>query len=601
MKPAKVLDVLESAGLVRAAASTPEPVFKFRHGLLQDTAYHSLLRREREKLHQQVGAAIERCYPERTDELAALLGNHFLLGGNRQQALHYLRRAGEMARGRYANAEALEYFSSALKVARDLQQPRDQAALHRERGRTYEIVGDFHAARKDFEAALSIGEDLDEDEIEWTARLDLGKLWAAKDYARTGEYFRQALELARSIGDAKTIARSLNRLGNWYINRGEADEGKQLHEEAIQIFERADDRRGVAATLDLLGMSHMISGDIQRGNAYYERAIEHLRALGDKHLLASALTARALRAGDALSETAIGISVELVEPMEELQEAKDISRELGWKSGESYALWMESFVNSARGDLDRGVAAAEQAIRLAQEMGHRQWLAAAHCALSRARLERFELDQARSSGERARQLALETRSYYWIGNSRAALMLACIEQGAFERVEALWNEVSGSGPGMEMLGDRLVWMARIESLLAQQEYQQALPLVDGLIQSAPGFTDEAVIPRLFLDWAICQMERGRIGRARARLEAGMEKAQQVGLRSLEWRMHAGAARLEEREGNSQAAASERQRALAILEDISQSISDQEQCEAFLRQARQRVEAWPVITPQDQAT
>lgn len=78
----------------------------------------------------------------------------------------------------------------------------------------------------------------------------------------------------------------------------------------------------------------------------------------------------------------------------------------------------------------------------------------------------------------------------------------------------------------------------------------------------------------------------------------MERAQQIELRSLEWRMHAGAARLEEREGNSETAASERQMALAILEEMGQSISDLTQREAFLRQARQRVESWPVVTPKD---
>src|SRR5262245_66214012 len=49
---------------------------------------------------------------------------------------------------------------------------------------------------------------------EWQALIDLGFLWASRDYARTGDYFRSALALARALGDSATIAQSLNRISN---------------------------------------------------------------------------------------------------------------------------------------------------------------------------------------------------------------------------------------------------------------------------------------------------------------------------------------------------------------------------------------------------
>ncbi|MFP3853590.1 MAG: ATP-binding protein, partial [Anaerolineales bacterium] len=346
------LDALETAGLVQAVAKEPETEYEFRHGLLQETAYGLLLKRERKQLHQQVGAAIEDRYPERTKEMAPILANHFLKGGHQKKALQYLRLAGENARNRFANAEALEHFTSALEVTRELNQPLDEADLLRERGLTFEIVGEFEAAQEDFEAGLSIGEELEETKIQWSALLDLGKLWAAKDYDLSGDYFKEALALARKIDDAELIARSLNRLGNWHINVGNPKQAQSHHREALEIFEALDDREGIAETLDFLGMSSMLSGDLISGAKYYERAIDLLRSINDKQRLVSSLVPYALRYNDSMAEPVVGADVAPKEPLANYDEAIELARELGWRAGESFALWSRAFLLNSLGRLD---------------------------------------------------------------------------------------------------------------------------------------------------------------------------------------------------------------------------------------------------------
>ena len=61
--------------------------------------------------------------------------------------------------------------------------------------------------------------------LEWNSLIDLGFLWAGRDYERTGDYFNRALELARQIGDPEVLGHSLNRCGNWLMNTGRAEEG----------------------------------------------------------------------------------------------------------------------------------------------------------------------------------------------------------------------------------------------------------------------------------------------------------------------------------------------------------------------------------------
>ena len=66
--------------------------------------------------------------------------------------------------------------------------------------------------------------------------MHLGSLWAARDYARTGDYLHQALALARETGDISTLAHSLNRAGNWYMHTEWPLEGQHYHQEALALF-----------------------------------------------------------------------------------------------------------------------------------------------------------------------------------------------------------------------------------------------------------------------------------------------------------------------------------------------------------------------------
>ena len=149
--------------------------------------------------------------------------------------------------------------------------PRGGAAAHigraaeptvfRGRGAAFDSLGDFDAARADYETALAAARSLHAPGEEIKALLALGLLWAGHDYAKTGDYLRAAMDLARQTGAAAALARSLNRLGNWHGNAMQPSEAIRDHQEALAIFEKLGDTRGVAQTLDVLGMAHLIGGD----------------------------------------------------------------------------------------------------------------------------------------------------------------------------------------------------------------------------------------------------------------------------------------------------------------------------------------------------
>jgi predicted ATPase len=114
---AEHLSYLESYGLIRRAAEQPELEYLFRHALIQEAAYESLLKADRRILHRAVAETLERLYPEQRTELAATLGHHFAAAGEAERGHHYFKLAGEHALTQYANAEAEQHFRAALSLA----------------------------------------------------------------------------------------------------------------------------------------------------------------------------------------------------------------------------------------------------------------------------------------------------------------------------------------------------------------------------------------------------------------------------------------------------------------------------------------------------
>src|SRR5207253_5991465 len=81
------LNTLEQSGLVQVAALEPELEYLFRHALVQDAAYSSLLKQDRRALHRLAADTLLSLYPERRGELAAVIGLHLERAGTRRPPL----------------------------------------------------------------------------------------------------------------------------------------------------------------------------------------------------------------------------------------------------------------------------------------------------------------------------------------------------------------------------------------------------------------------------------------------------------------------------------------------------------------------------------
>jgi oligopeptide transport system substrate-binding protein len=114
--PGDSLHELQRLGLLRQSRRWPQPEYRFRHALIQETAYRTLLTEQRTRLHRRAAEWLEERYAGRDAEVLGLLAYHWLRAEDEDKAADYLLRAGDKARLEYALDEAIEHYRDLLPL-----------------------------------------------------------------------------------------------------------------------------------------------------------------------------------------------------------------------------------------------------------------------------------------------------------------------------------------------------------------------------------------------------------------------------------------------------------------------------------------------------
>lgn len=322
--------------------------------------------------------------------------------------------------------------------------------------------------------------------MEWQSLLDLGFLWAGRDYVQAGQWFQRSLDHTRLLDDPRLHARSLNRVGNWLINTGRVDEGLHAHQEALALFETLQDTSGMAETFDLLGMANGIYGDTAKSVAHYKRAIELLRASNDQQSLISSLGTSVAYICPFLVETTYSACEPLDSCSPSITEALNLARQADSLVSQSYIEWIAGGFFSSIGELGRGLAHAQESLRISTEIRHTQWMAGACFTLGRVYILLLEAKLAAQALEAGLQLACEIASAWWIGNITAYLARAYLLQGDVSRAQAALQAVMPQEKQPENSPERRMSWAWGEVALAARKPDMALSIADRLLLSVPG-------------------------------------------------------------------------------------------------------------------
>ncbi len=305
------------------------------------------------------------------EEYVAMLARHREKAGRTTQAAATWLDAADVARSRYANTRAAEYYAKALELAnlkdgcgaeldaearmraahhhgevlqalgrndeamsafRDmlayayrLDLRAKGGAAHSRIGRLHREMGELTEAKQRLDAALDLFEaSADERGIASTVD-DLGKLaWLRGDYDEALEQTQRALTMRRALGDTRSIALSLNNLGMVYQDSGHLKLALDAFEQALRIRREIGDLIGVSVSLNNLGTVAQDQRDDARALALFQEAYDVAKETGDRNRLALILTNLGetyTRIGDA--ERAVRF----------LKQAEHIADELGDKTG----------------------------------------------------------------------------------------------------------------------------------------------------------------------------------------------------------------------------------------------------------------------------
>jgi DNA-binding CsgD family transcriptional regulator len=552
--------------------------FSFRHALTQHVIYSGLLARERRALHRTIAEHMRQMYGASLDAHLADLANHFYEAGAWDEAYYYCRRVGTNAQTLFASRAAVEHLTRAIEAAGHLS-VAPPSKLFRERGQSFELIGEFERAREDYEHALEIARNGKDGLAEWQALIDLGFLWAVRDYARTGEFFRNATDLARTLGDQRLVAQSLNRLGNWYVNTGEPEEGLRGHRDALAIFDVLNDQHGRASTLDLMGMANGIHGNIAACYACFDEAVGIFRQLGDDQGLVASVASRGTYTSPSMQEVAHSVFRSFEDTSGDALEAMDIATRIGWQSGRAYTRFTASAVSSGFGEFGDAIRHGHESLRLAAEIGHQQWEIAARFTLGQAYVFMGAPDLARHHLEQALPFARKLGSAWWIGNVTCYLALAYLMSGDQQRARADLNAAMPRDQQPRTLAQRRLSLAWAELALDEGDPDGAIALVERLIASVPGETPQAVPAPLYTK-ARALIALGRADDAEAVLAQAESAAAERHDRPLLWRIQRDLGRLHDAAGRRDEAAAKAAQSRALVETLAATIDDDRLREQF---------------------
>lgn len=529
--------------LIAAQLVTEESadLFAFRHVMIQQAIYSTLLARERRSLHGDIANTLESLYtsPEEREAHLADLSFHFHGACFWAKALEYGQRAGEKVLTLYAPRAALEHTTYALEAAHHLH-TTPSGKLYYMRGQAHATLGEFDRARGDYERALEHAALETDDTLQWQSMTALGFLWTERDYHQAGTWFRRASDLADRLDDPAMQARSLNRLGNWLTNTGRLDEALRAHQDALKIFEDHNNRQGIAETLDLLSTLHGMGGDRVTAVVELGRAIALFRALGDTPSLVSSLAMRALQATPGANETTYCPRRTRDECMRDASESLRLARQTGSQAGQAFAEAMLAQVLMSFGEFGPALLHAQTALSIASKIGHQQWMVSTSNGLGRTYVLLLAPGPALSALTTGLALARELGSEFWIALLASVQAQAHILAQNLPAAQETLRLVLPRDERPRTFAERNVALAWSKLALAQRDHNVALDIAEHLLATAPGLlADQPTQPIPDVLWVQGDALLGlsRLQEATTVLEEARRGAQQRNARPLLWMIH----------------------------------------------------------------
>lgn len=301
------LGLLEGAGLIALAATDPELEYLFRHVLIQDAAYETLLKQERRALHAEVAEALLALYPDHGEDLVPVLAHHFERAEDRPRAMEYLALAASQAKSRFARHEAVNFAQRAIAIiGTNPDIPVDERHMRAEMYLLAAEEGVDHTPADQTKSLLvaALG---DAEVLGDTVQIARVWLLLALDLALAGAQYRSSPELADALDRAEETAQTSGRAdlialaaatrAQAFYAASEFPAAIEAMERAIPMLEAAGQVYQASMVAGQLGTSYGHVGQFDPAAAWTTRAYELGEQSGDPNASLDADLARAIVEG----------------------------------------------------------------------------------------------------------------------------------------------------------------------------------------------------------------------------------------------------------------------------------------------------------------
>jgi predicted ATPase len=315
--------------------------YVFKHALIQDAAYQSLLKSKRQQYHSQIAQVLEEWFTGIKETEPELLAHHYTEAGFIAQAIPYWQQAGQKASQRSANLEAIAHLTKGLELLKTLPGTRERA-------------------QQELRLQIALG----------------APLLATKGYAapEVGNAYTRALELCQQIGETPQLLPGLWGLWQFYIVRTEFQTAYELGEQLLTTAQRVQDSAFLVGAHQALGVTLFHLGELAPARAHLEQGA----ALYDpqQHSSLAFLFGQdpgvACRSFAALTLWLLGYPEQAVE---KLSAALALAQELSHPFSQAFTRFFAAWHSQFRREGQEVHKQTEALLTLSREQGFPQWLA----------------------------------------------------------------------------------------------------------------------------------------------------------------------------------------------------------------------------------
>jgi class 3 adenylate cyclase len=406
---------LTDAGLVFCRGLPPQAIFLFKHALVRDAAYGTLLRGARQLLHGRIATALEERWPEIVEVQPELLAHHFTEAALHERALAYWQRAGERALRTAAYREAIAHLEKALEVAERLAESPTLRLLR---------------------LRLSIAQGQ--------------ALIHARGYAdpETTSAFSRARDLAAGVEDVTERFPAYYGLwsGSWV--RGEIGQARESAEAFVNGTANMPKSAEAGVAQRLLGSTSWLQGDFLSARAYLERSLSIYDGKRDHEL--------AFRFAQDTGVSALIVLAMTLWPLGEADKAHRCAMQAIERAIESkhvatiaFAQGYKALFDMMRRDASNAGQHAETLLALAREHSMPQWFAIGTFAQGWARWHSGDCEVGKKGMDNAMALFNERRIRFPVPLCAGLWAETAAHSGQIDAALAILDdtlsEVEGSG------------------------------------------------------------------------------------------------------------------------------------------------------------